>query len=69
MLGQVDILGVFIPALIPLMAIAYIINQGVRLILARTKVYKFVWHRSAFDLGMYVIVFSMIVLISGRFDS
>jgi hypothetical protein len=69
MLGQVDILGVFIPALIPLMAIAYVVNLGVRAMFARTRFYRLVWHRSVFDLGTYVIVLSMIVLVSRQFVS
>jgi Protein of unknown function (DUF1656) len=69
MLGQVDILGVFIPALIPLMAIAYVVNLGIRTLLARTRFYRLVWHRSVFDLGMYVIVFSLVILLSPTFSS
>jgi hypothetical protein len=46
MIGEVDILGVFIPALLWMMLIA--------------------WHRSIFDLGLYVIVLGIIVSLTHR---
>jgi hypothetical protein len=63
MTGQVDILGVYIPALLPLMVIAYLINVCIRSTLARVGFYRFVWHRSIFDLGMYAVVLSAVFLL------
>jgi vacuolar-type H+-ATPase subunit I/STV1 len=66
MIGEVDILGVFIPALLWMMLIAYAINLVIRKALSYTRFYEYVWHRSIFDLGLYVIVLGIIVSLTHR---
>ena len=67
MIGEIDIFGVFVPAVLVLMFIAYLINLVIRTALARTGFYRFVWHRSIFDLGIYVLVLGLVVIVSHRF--
>lgn len=69
MIGQVDILGVYIPSMLPLMVIAYVINVGIRSMLARVDFYRLVWHRSIFDLGLYALVLSLVSLVSHQIVS
>jgi hypothetical protein len=66
MIGEVDIFGVFVPALLVLMFVAYLINLVLRTLLARTGFYRFVWHRAIFDLGIYVLVLGLVVIVSHR---
>jgi len=67
MIGEIDILGVFVPAVLVLMLIAYLVNLGIRKVFERAGVYRFVWHRSIFDLGIYVLVLGLVVIVSHRF--
>jgi uncharacterized protein YebE (UPF0316 family) len=67
MIGEIDIFGVFVPTVLVLMFIAYLINLVIRTVLARTGFYRFVWHRSIFDLGIYVLVLGLVVIVSHRF--
>ncbi|MDR5796220.1 DUF1656 domain-containing protein [Caballeronia sp. LZ008] len=69
MIGEIDILGVFVPAVLVLMFIAYLLNQAIRNVLARVGFYRFVWHRSIFDLGIYVLVLGVVVIVSQRLIS
>ncbi|MBN3732960.1 DUF1656 domain-containing protein [Burkholderia sp. Tr-20390] len=46
------------------MLIAYLINIVVRAVLERVGFYRLVWHRSIFDLGIYVFVFAAVVIVS-----
>jgi len=66
MIGEIDILGVFVPSVLVLMLIAYLINIGIRMVLTRIGFYRLVWHRSIFDLGIYVLVLGVIVVVSHR---
>ncbi|SEJ20087.1 DUF1656 domain-containing protein [Paraburkholderia diazotrophica] len=66
MIGEIDVLGVFVPAVLVLMLIAYLLNLAIRTVLARIGVYRFVWHRSIFDLGIYVLVLGLVVIVSHR---
>ncbi len=66
MIGEVDILGVFIPAIMWLMGIAYVVSLVIRKLLGRTRFYNRVWHRSIFDLGLYVIVLGVVVTLTRR---
>jgi Protein of unknown function (DUF1656) len=67
MIGEIDIFGVFVPAVLVLMLIAYLINLVIRRVLTRIGFYRFVWHRSIFDLGIYVLVLGTVVVLSHRF--
>jgi hypothetical protein len=66
MRGEVDVLGVYIPTLIVLMLFSYCINRLICICLARLGAYRFVWHRSIFDLALYVLVLVVIVDFSHR---
>ena len=66
MIGEIDIFGVFVPAVLVLMLIAYLINLALRTVLTRVGFYRFVWHRSIFDLGIYVLVLGLVVVVSHR---
>ncbi|MFP3568477.1 DUF1656 domain-containing protein [Paraburkholderia sp. SIMBA_030] len=66
MIGEIDIFGVFVPAVLVLMLIAYLINLVIRTALTRVGFYRFVWHRSIFDLGIYVLVLGLVVVVSHR---
>jgi uncharacterized protein YebE (UPF0316 family) len=66
MIGEVDIFGVFIPAIMWLMGIAYVVCLVIRKLLGRTRFYNIVWHRSMFDLGLYVIVLGVVVTVTRR---
>ena len=69
MIGEIDILGVFVPAVLVLMFIAYLVNLAIRTVLARVGFYRVVWHRSIFDLGIYVLVLGVVVIVSQRLIS
>jgi hypothetical protein len=66
MIGEIDIFGVFVPAVLVLMLIAYLINLASRTVFERVGFYRFVWHRSIFDLGIYVLVLGLVVVVSHR---
>ncbi len=66
MIGEVDIVGVYIPAILWLMGIAYFVSLVIRKLLGRTRFYTFVWHRSIFDLGLYVIVLGVVATLTRR---
>jgi hypothetical protein len=66
MIGEIDVVGVFVPAILVLMLIAYLINLAVRTVLARIGLYRFIWHRSVFDLALYVLVLGLVVIVSHR---
>ncbi|WP_122151834.1 DUF1656 domain-containing protein [Paraburkholderia sp.] len=67
MIGEVDVFGVFVPAVLVLMFVAYVLGLLIRTALERTGFYRLVWHRSIFDLGIYVLLLGLVVLVSHRF--
>jgi hypothetical protein len=67
MIGEIDIFGVFVPTVLVLMLIAYLINNVIRMVLTRIGFYRFVWHRSIFDLGIYVFVLAAVIVVSHRY--
>ncbi|MDR3429252.1 DUF1656 domain-containing protein [Silvimonas sp.] len=55
MSGEIDVYGVFIPSLLGWMLIAFVVTGCLRFVLGRLGFYKLVWHRSLFNLALYVI--------------
>jgi hypothetical protein len=66
MIGEIDIYGVFLPAVLVLMLVSYLLYLGITRVFARVGLYRFVWHRSIFDLAIYVIVLGILVIVSHR---
>jgi hypothetical protein len=66
MIGEIDIYGVFLPAVLILMLVSYLLCLVVTRLFARAGLYRFVWHRSIFDLAIYVIVLGIVVIVSHR---
>lgn len=54
--GEFSVHGVFVPTLLGLMLLAYVINSGLRVLLLRTGGYRRVWHPALFNVAVYGIV-------------
>ncbi|WP_077037810.1 DUF1656 domain-containing protein [Pelomonas sp. KK5] len=62
MIGDLTLYGIYLPALaLPLLA-AWAATAGLRWLLGRAGLYRWVWHRSLFNLALYVIALWAIVL-------
>ncbi|MDM8358009.1 DUF1656 domain-containing protein [Pandoraea communis] len=64
MSGEIDIYGVFVPTLLALMILAFVLTGALRFVLVRIGFYKLVWHRSLFNLAVYIIALGGIVAIA-----
>jgi hypothetical protein len=56
MMEEVNLYGVFVPRLLVLMVIAFLIGVIVRGALSRLGFYQHVWHRPLFDIALYVVL-------------
>lgn len=63
---EIDLYGVFVPALLVVMLAAFALTTCVRLLLGRVGFYRHVWHRSLFNLCLYVIVLGGVVALGLR---
>ncbi|HDS1697855.1 DUF1656 domain-containing protein [Pseudomonas putida] len=59
MLGEVDLYGVYLPSLLPMLAIAYVVSTLLRVALARSGLYRRLWHPFLFNLALYVLVLGL----------
>ena len=64
MTAELDIYGVFVPALFAWLLLAYAVYLIVRQGLARSGFYPLVWHRPLFDVALYIILLGAIVFTS-----
>jgi Protein of unknown function (DUF1656) len=60
MIGEFDIYGVFVPALLIWALVALSLTGVVRMVLARVGFYRLVWHRPLVDLSLLVIVLTIV---------
>jgi hypothetical protein len=66
MIGEVDIYGVFVSPLLLWAPIAFVLTAAVRFVLRRVGFYRFVWHRPAFDLALFVILLGATAAVTSR---
>ena len=56
MFGDFNVFGIYVPRMLVLALLAYLVNLLLRRILARLGVYRLVWHPALFDLALFVLV-------------
>ena len=56
MIGDLDISGVFLPTLLVLMGITYVLFLVVHGLLTRMHFYRLVWRRALFNVGLYALL-------------
>lgn len=59
-ISELDIYGVYVPTFMVLMLLAYLVSRGLRAALQRSGFYSWVWHRTLFDLAIYVVILGML---------
>jgi protein AaeX len=69
MIGEAAFDGVFIPYLLILTIVAFLVLLPVRWILRRVQFYRLVWHAGLFDTALFVAILWAIVLASTRIGS
>jgi protein AaeX len=62
MIGEVDLFGVFFPAVLPLAVVALVSSLIMRVILRRAGFYRLIWHAGLFDTALYLITLCAFVL-------
>lgn len=66
MFTEVNILGVFISPFVVMMFAAWLIITPVTMIGARSRILNRIWHPGLFNLCLYVITLSLIVIYFGE---
>lgn len=67
MIGEIDVAGVFIPALVIWALVAMVLGIVVRQVLTATGFYRLVWHRGLFELALFFILWGLVVVFVNRF--
>ncbi len=60
MIGEFNIAGVFVPALLIWALVAIAIGILVRRLLALTGFYRLVWHKGLFDIALFFILWALV---------
>jgi hypothetical protein len=63
-IGELDLYGVFVPALLACSLLALLATMGVRAVLRRTGFYRLVWHPALFDIALFTIVLGGVVAVT-----
>jgi hypothetical protein len=69
MIGEIQVHGVLIPALLVIAVEAFLVLFVLRAILRRLHFYRFVWHAGLFDTALYVLILWLAVIVSMPFHS
>ncbi|CAG9167734.1 DUF1656 domain-containing protein [Cupriavidus pampae] len=66
--GEINVYGVFVPVLLLWMLIAFAVMSVLRAVFVRVGFYRLVWHRSLFNLALYVIILGGVVYFAPLFQ-
>jgi uncharacterized protein DUF1656 len=61
---ELDLFGVIVPSLLLWSVAAYVLARMFSKVIARTGLYRHVWHPALFDFGLTVCLIATIVFIS-----
>jgi len=61
MIGEVSLYGIYVPPLLLLALLALVVSRLFNWVLARTGLYRHIWHPALFDFSLFVIVLSALV--------
>ena len=67
MIGEIQLDGVLIPALLVLAVEAFLVLFILRATLRRLNFYRLVWHAGLFDTALYVVILWLTALVSMPF--
>ena len=56
MFGEFTLYGVFVPTLLALMLLAYLLTGMLGHVLTRLGAYRHIWHPPLFNLALYVVL-------------
>jgi len=63
---EVNLFGVYVAPMSVMLVAAWVVKIGLRRLVARFGLLRYVWHPAVFMFSVYVIVLSSIVLSVGR---
>ena len=67
MIGEVDVAGVFLPALFLTAIGAFAATLLAKRLLRSLNVYRFVWHAGLFDTALFVVLWWLVAAITVEF--
>ena len=66
MIGEVDIAGVFLPALLLTGIGAFVATFVAKRLLRRLDLYRFIWHAGLFDTAMFVVLWWLVTAVTSE---
>ena len=66
---EIDLFGVLVPSFLLWTVVAYLLARIANKLIARTGLYRQVWHPALFDFALFVCLLSSLVFISREFVS
>ena len=60
MIGEINIHGIFVPALLVLTVAALVLSSVTRRLLAAVGFYRFVWHPALFDFCLFILSLGLV---------
>ncbi len=62
---EIDIFGVYVAPIVPMMVAAFLVTLALRWIAVILGLFRWIWHPALFQLSVYLIVLSAIVVTAG----
>ena len=64
MTGELDLYGVYVPALFAWAAVAAVLTQALRGVLRRLGFYRWVWHGALFDIAAFILLLGGVIAVA-----
>jgi hypothetical protein len=64
--AELDIFGVYVAPIAPLLALAWLIMIAARRLAVRAGLLRYVWHPALFVFALYIIILSTLVMLAAE---
>ncbi len=62
---EIDVFGVYVAPIVPLMLLALVATLALRWIAVTVGLFRWIWHPALFEFSVYLIVLTALVLTAG----
>jgi hypothetical protein len=64
MIGEISIGGVFVPQLLLMAILAFVLTACARRLLRALRLYRFVWHSGLFDVALFLVLLWLLAMLT-----
>jgi Protein of unknown function (DUF1656) len=68
MIGELSIGGVFLPTLLVIAVVSFVVSLVLRMFIRRLRLYRYVWHAGLFDVATFIVIVWLVSMLTAQLE-